>query len=148
MKKYRNPITMSSSVDEIYNEYQNRVFGKSKYLRSKGIYPKPINLMRKESFRDAFTIARKENRKLSASAIVDKIVSKQLRVSSMEQAMNVVRQSKKVNNAYSRQYSLVEVLYGDSIWEEIKNVYHSKKEEGLSSVEAKHYIAMSFFGSN
>ena len=74
------------------------MFGKSKYLRSKGIYPKPINLMRKESFRDAFTIARKENRKLSASAIVDKIVSKQLRVSSMEQATNVVRQSKN-NNA-------------------------------------------------
>ena len=147
MKKYRNQITMSNSVDEIYNEYQNRMFGKSKYLRSKGIYPKPINLMRKESFRDAFTIARKENRKLSASAIVDKIVSKQLRVSSMEQATNVVRQSKN-NNAYSRQYSLVEVLYGDSIWEEIKKVYHSKKEEGLSPVDAKAYIAMTFFGSN
>ena len=147
MKRYRKSITMSSSLDELYEEYQNRTFGKAKYLRSKGITPKDINFISKGAFREAFRELKFENKKISASSIVDKIVSKGLRTSSQKQAMNVAKESKMPGSKYSRQYSLVEAMYGGTIWEEVKEEYHNQINKGISSSEAKHYIAMTFFGS-
>lgn len=147
MKKYRKSVTMSNTMDELYEEYQNRTFGKSKYLRSKGITPKDINFISKGAFKEAFRELKFENKKISASSIVDKIVSKGLRTSSQEQAMNVAKQSKMPGSKYSRQYSLVEAMYGGTIWEEVKEEYHNQIDKGLTSTEAKHYIAMTFFGS-
>lgn len=148
MKKYRKSITMSNSLDELYEEYQNRTFGKAKYLRSKGITPKDINFISKGAFREAFKELKFENKKISASSIVDKIVSKGLRTSSQKQAMNVAKESKMPGSKYSRQYSLIEAMYGGTIWEEVKEEYHNQIDKGLTSTEAKHYIAVTFFGSN
>lgn len=147
MKKYRKSITMSNTMDELYEEYQNRTFGKAKYLRSKGITPKDINFISKGAFKEAFKELKFENKKISASSIVDKIVSKGLRTSSQKQAMNVAKESKMPGSKYSRQYSLVEAMYGGTIWEEVKEEYHNQINKGLTSTEAKHYIAMTFFGS-
>lgn len=147
MKKYRKSITMSNTMDELYEEYQNRTFGKAKYLRSKGITPKDINFISKGAFKEAFKELKFENKKISASSIVDKIVSKGLRTSSQKQAMNVAKESKNPGSKYSRQYSLVEAMYGGTIWEEVKEEYHNQINKGLTSTEAKHYIAMTFFGS-
>lgn len=147
MKKYRKSITMSNTIDELYEEYQNRTFGKAKYLRSKGITPKDINFISKGAFKEAFKELKFENKKISASSIVDKIVSKGLRTSSQKQAMNVAKESKMPGSKYSRQYSLVEAMYGGTIWEEVKEEYHNQINKGLTSTEAKHYIAMTFFGS-
>lgn len=148
MKKYRKSITMSNSLDELYEEYQNRTFGKAKYLRSKGITPKDINFISKGAFREAFKELKFENKKISASSIVDKIVSKGLRTSSQKQAMNVAKESKMPGSKYSRQYSLIEAMYGGTIWEEVKEEYHNQIDKGLTSTDAKHYIAVTFFGSD
>ena len=147
MKKYRKSITMSNSLDELYEEYQSRTFGKAKYLRSKGITPKNINFISKGAFREAFKELKFENKKISASSIVDKIVAKGLRTSTQKQAMNVAKESKMPGSKYSRQYTLLEAMYGGTIWEEVKEEYHNQINKGLSSTEAKHYIAMTFFGS-
>lgn len=147
MKKYRKSITMSNTMDELYEEYQNRTFGKAKYLRSKGITPKDINFISKGAFKEAFKELKFENKKISASSIVDKIVSKGLRTSSQKQAMNVAKESKNPGSKYSRQYTVLEAMYGGTIWEEVKEEYHNQINKGLTSTEAKHYIAMTFFGS-
>lgn len=147
MKKYRKSITMSNTMDELYEEYQNRTFGKAKYLRSKGITPKDINFISKGAFKEAFKELKFENKKISASSIVDKIVSKGLRTSSQKQAMNVAKESKNPGLKFSRQYTLLEAMYGGTIWEEVKEEYHNQINKGLTSTEAKHYIAMTFFGS-
>lgn len=147
MKKYRKSITMLNTIDELYEEYQNRTFGKAKYLRSKGITPKDINFISKGAFKEAFRELKFENKKISASSIVDKIVSKGLRTSSQKQAMNVAKESKMPGSKYSRQYTVLEAMYGGTIWEEVKEEYHNQINKGLTSTEAKHYIAMTFFGS-
>ena len=143
----KNKISKSNSIDELYKEYQNRMFGKAKDLRSKGI-SKTVNLMRKDRFEEKYLKGIDENKKTSASAIIDKMVSKQLSVASRKQALNIVRESKLPGSNYKREYSLLEVMYGDSIWEEIKRVYKEQKDSGKTAEEAKTYIAMTFFGSD
>lgn len=147
MKKYRNSISMSNSLDELYNEYRNRVSGKIRYLRGKGITPKDVEPLSKMGFKRAFDAYKLENKKISASGAVDKIVSTELRTASQKQAMNVEKESKMPGSHYKRQYTVLEAMYGGTIWEEVKDVYWDKKGEGLSSTEAKHYIAVTFFGS-
>ena len=148
MKKYRKSITMSNTIDELYEEYQNRTFGKAKYLRSKGITPKAINFISKDRFKDAFSELKFENKKISASSAIDKIVAKGLRTSSKEQAMNVAKQSKMPGSKYSRQYTVLEAMYSDDIWEEIIRVYKEQRDSGKTAENTKHHIAMTFFGSN
>ena len=165
MKKYRKSITMSNTIDELYEEYQNRTFGKAKYLRSKGITPKAINFISKDRFKAAweklvyrtddegnFLLNDKGNRvkvaKVSASSTIDKIVAKGLRTSSQKQAMNVAKESKIPGSKYSRQYTVLEAMYGGTIWEEVKEEYHNQIDKGFTSTEAKHYIAVTFFGSD
>ena len=143
----KNKISKSNSIDELYKEYQSRMLGKANDLSSKGI-SRDVNFMRKDKFEEKYLKGIDENRKLSASAIVDKIVSQQLRVVSRKQALNVVRESKLPGSNYKRKYSLLEVMYGDSIWEEIKRVYHEQRDSGKTVDDAKTYIAMTFFGSD
>lgn len=143
----KNKISKSSSIDELYEEYQNRMFGKAENLRSKGI-SKTVGLMNKDKFEQAYLKGIDENKKASASAIVDKMVTKQLSSVSRKQALNVVEQSKLPGSEYKRKYSLIEAMYGDSIWEEIKDVYWEKRGEGMSAKKAKDYIAITFFGSD
>lgn len=163
MKKYRKSVTMSNTIDELYEEYKNRTFGKAKYLRSKGITPKDINFISKDRFKDAWEkliyktdeegkfLLKDGNKikieKVGASSTIDKIVAKGLRTSSQKQAMNVAKESKMPGSKYSRQYTVLEAMYGGTIWEEVKEEYHNQIDKGLSSTEAKHYIAMTFFGS-
>ena len=56
----KNKISKSSSIDELYKEYQNRMFGKAKDLRSKGI-SKTVNLMRKDRFEEKYLKGIDEN---------------------------------------------------------------------------------------
>lgn len=143
----KNKISKSNSIDELYKEYQSRMFGKAKDLRSKG-FSKTVNLMTKDEFKETYLEGIKENKKTSASTIVDSMVSKQLSSVSRKQALNVVRQSKLPGSKYKRKYSLLEVMYGDSVWEEIKRVYREQKDSGKTAEDAKTYIAITFFGSN
>lgn len=147
MKRYRKSITMSNSLDELYNEYRNRVSGKIRYLRSKGITPKDVEPLSKMGFKRAFDAYKLESKKISASGAVDKIVSTELRTASQKQAINVAKESKISGSTYKKQYTVLEAMYGGTIWEEISDVYWDKKGEGMSSTEAKHYIAVTFFGS-
>lgn len=165
MKKYRKSVTMLNTMDELYKEYQDRLVGKSNYLRSKGIKPKPIDFFDKKKFNDMweklvyktddegnFIKNKKGNKvkveKISASKALDKIVSKQLRISSQKQAMTVAKESKMPDSKYSRQYTVLEAMYGGTIWEEIKTAYHNKRDEGDSAENALHHIAVTFFGSD
>lgn len=143
----KNKISKSNSIDELYKEYQNRMFGKAKDLRSKGI-SKTVNLMRKDRFEEKYLKGIDENKKTSASAIIDKMVSQQLRSVSRKQALNVVKQSKLPGSEYKREYSLLEAMYGDSVWEEIKLAYKEQKDNGKTAEQAAHHIAITFFGSN
>ena len=143
----KNKISKSSSIDELYKEYQNRMLGKANNLSSKGI-SKDVNFMYKEDFKKTYYKGISENKKASASAIIDKMVSKQLSVASRKQALNIVKQSKLPGSEYKREYSLLEVMYGDNIWEEIKRVYKEQRDSGKTAEDASHYIAITFFGSN
>ena len=143
----KNKISKSSSIDELYKEYQNRMFGKAENLRSKGI-SKTVGLMNKDKFEQTYLKGIDENKKASASTIVDKMVTKQLSSVSRKQALNVVKQSKLPGSEYKRKYSLLEVMYGDSIWEEIKRVYKEQKDSGKTAKKASEYIAITFFGSD
>lgn len=148
MKKYKSSITMSSSLDELYKEYKKRFSSKIKYLRSKGITPKDIDAVSKEEFIDDFITYREEsNKKVSASRALDKIITDEFKTSSKDQAMRIVKESHKAGSKFKRKYSLIESMYGGTIWEEIKDVYWDKKGEGMSATDAKHYIAVTFFGS-
>ena len=143
----KNKISKSNSIDELYKEYQSRMFGKAKDLRSKGI-SKTVNLMTKDEFKETYLEGIKENKKSSASTIVDSMVSEQLRSVSRKQALNVVKQSKLPGSNYKREYSLLEAMYGDSVWEEIKRVYHEQRDSGKTVDDAQRHIAITFFGSN
>ena len=143
----KNKISKSNSIDELYKEYQNRMFGKAQDLSSKGI-SKNFNLMREDKFEEKYLKGIDENKKASASAIIDKMVTKQLSSVSRKQALNVVKQSKLPGSNYKREYSLLEVMYGDSIWKEINRVYKEQKDSGKTAKEAAHHIAITFFGSN
>lgn len=143
----KNKISKSSSIDELYKEYQNRMLGKAINLSSKGI-SKDVNFMSKDRFEEKYLKGIDENKKASASAIVDKMVTKQLSSVSRKQALNVVRESKLPGSKYKREYSLLEAMYGDDIWEEIKRVYKEQKDSGKTAEKAAHHIAMTFFGSD
>lgn len=143
----KNKISKSSSIDELYKEYQNRILGKANNLSSKGI-SKDVNFMVKDKFTEKYLKGTDENKRASASAIVDKIVSNQLRVASRKQALNIVRESKLPGSNYKRKYSLLEAMYGDNIWEEIKRVYKEQRDSGKTAENAAHHIAITFFGSN
>ena len=143
----KNKISKSSSIDELYKEYQSRMFGKAEDLRSKGI-SKTVGLMTKDEFKETYLEGIKENKKSSASTIVDKMVTKQLSSVSRKQALNVVKQSKLPGSNYKREYSLLEVMYGDSVWEEIKRVYKEQRDSGKTAKDASTYIAITFFGSD
>ena len=143
----KNKISRSSSIDELYKEYQNRMFGKAKDLRSKGI-SKTVNLMNKDEFYKTYFKGINENKRSSAGTIIDKMVSQQLRSVSRKQALNIVKQSKLPGSEYKREYSLIEAMYGDSVWEEIKLAYKEQRDSGKTAEEASHHIAITFFGSN
>ena len=149
MKKYKSSITMSSSMDELYKEYQKRFSAKIKYLRSKGITPKDIDAVSKEEFIDDFITYREErNKKISANRALDKIIIDEFKTSSKDQAMRIVKESHKNGSQFKRKYSLIEAMYGGTIWEEIKEFYWDERQQGKSSKDAKHNIAITFFGSN
>ena len=147
MKKYKSSITMSSSMDELYKEYKNRFDKKIRYLRSKGITPKDIDAISETKFKDTFFKYREEHKKTSANRALDKIITDEFKTASKDQAMRVVKQSHMTGSEYKKKYTLIEAMYGGTIWEEIKDFYWEKKGEGISSKDAKHDIAVTFFGS-
>lgn len=138
---------MSNTIDELYEEYKKRFNKKIKYLRSKGITPKDIDAKSKLKFKDTFYTYRKEHKKTSANRALDKIITDEFKTSSKDQAMRIVKQSHLSDSAFSRKYSLIEAMYGGNMWEEIKEFYWEKRGEGKSAKDAKHDIAVTFFGS-
>lgn len=147
MKKYTKSVTMKNTMDELYEEYRKRFYQKMKYIRSKGITPKDIDAISKYKFKDTFFKYREEHKKTSANRVLDKIVTDEFKTSSKEQAMRIVKESHKNGSEFKRKYSLIEAMYGGTIWEEIKEFYWNERDKGISSTEAKHNIAMTFFGS-
>ena len=147
MKKYKSSITMSNTIDELYEEYKKRFNQKIKYLRSKGITPRDIDAKSKFKFKDTFYTYREEHKKTSANRALDKIITDEFKTSSKDQAMRIVKESHKTGSQFKRKYSLIEAMYGGTIWEEIKEFYWNERREGMSATDAKHYIAVTFFGS-
>lgn len=139
---------MSSSMDELYKEYNKRFYQKMKYIRSKGITPKDIDAISESKFKDTFFKYREEHKKTSASRALDKIITDEFKTSSKDQAMRIVKESHKTGSQFKRKYSLIEAMYGGTIWEEIKEFYWNERDQGISSKDAKHDIAITFFGSN
>ena len=140
-------VTLKNTDKELYDEYVDRFYAKRRYLRSKGITPRDIDPLKKESFNKAFNKYRIEHKKTSANRAIDALVTKDYKTASMKQAQNIVKQSHISGRAFSRKYSLIEAMYGGDMWEEISEAYHAKRDEGVSSCDAKAYIAMTFFGS-
>ena len=141
-------VTLKNTDKELYDEYVNRFYAKRRYLRSKGITPRDIDPMRKAQFKDYFDKYITTHKKTSANRAIDAIVVTDYKTTSMKQAQNIVKQSHISGSAFSRKYSLLEAMYGGNMWEEISEAYHAKRDEGVSSSDAKTYIAMTFFGSN
>ena len=140
---------MSNTTDELYEEYKKRFNKKIKYLRSKGITPKDIDAVSKEEFIDDFITYREEsNKRVSANRTLDKIIIDEFKTASKDQAMRIVKESHKTGSQFTRKYSLIEAMYGGTIWEEVKEEYHNQIDKGLTSTDAKHYIAVTFFGSD
>ena len=141
-------VTLKNTDKELYNEYVDRFYAKRRYLRSKGITPRDIDPLKESKFKDYFDTYRTEHKKTSANRAIDAIITKDYKTASIKQARNIVKQSHLSDSAFSRKYSLIEAMYGGNMWEEISEAYHAKRDEGVSSYDAKHYIAMTFFGSN
>ena len=66
-----------------------------------------------------------------------------------EQAQSATFKQAKAARAANPQMdkSLRYFQYGEGFWETVDADYHQQKEEGYTSTEAKHYIAMTYFGS-
>ena len=141
-------VTLKNTDKELYNEYIDRFYAKRRYLRSKGITPRDIDPLKESKFKDYLHTYRTEHKKTSVDRAINAIIVKDYKTASIKQARNIVKQSHMSGSTFSRKYSLIEAMYGGNVWEEISEAYHAKRDEGLSSYDAKSYIAMSFFGSN
>ena len=142
LMKYKNSISMSNSTDKIYNEYKNRIIGKARYLRSKDIEVQEYSILPKDRFDAIFKRYKISDKKLSASRIVDRVVTKQLSRFSAKQAYPILK-----TNYMGKKISLIEIMYGNKIVDEIKNAYKEMRNAGMSSSDAKRKISQSYFGS-
>lgn len=142
MKSYKKSVSMSNSLDELYSEYKNRIMGKARYLRSKDIDVREYSILPEDKFKAIFKRYRISDKKLSASRIIDNVVSKQLRNFSSKQARPLKEALKK-----GEKTSLIDIMYGQDFINAIKEAYAQMRSSGLTSTEAKRKISQSFFGS-
>ena len=140
--RYKNSISMSDSIDTIYNEYKNRIIGKARYLRSKDIDVREYSILPEDKFKAIFKRYRISDKKLSAGRIVDSVVTKQLSRLSAKQAYPILKAQ-----GEGKKVSLVEIMYGNKFTSEIKNEYNKMRNAGMTSSDAKIKISQSFFGS-
>ena len=133
---------MGNSIDEIYNEYKNRIIGKARYLRSKDIEVQEYSILPKDRFDAIFKRYRISDKKLSAGRIVDSVVTKQLSRFSAKQARPILKAQ-----GEGKKISLIDIMYGSNFAEEIKNAYHEMRNAGMTSSDAKRKISQSYFGS-
>lgn len=134
---------MSNSLSELYSEYKNRIMGKARYLRSKDIDVREYSILPEDKFKAIFKRYRISDKKLSASRIIDNVVSKQLSNFSSKQARPLLQESFKKG----KKTSLIDIMYGQDFTNAIKEAYAEMRSSGLTSTKAKRKISQSFFGS-
>lgn len=140
LKAKRVSVAKSSSISDIYKEYQSRYQQKAAKLKSKygadmyaAMSPNEMN------FEMLYEGIKNDNPNLSANAIVDKIINKQ------SSTMTWASASRLANNPADIMKAMYDPTY---IMDEIKASYSKLRDDGFNAYAAQGLISNFYFGSD